>query len=926
MRRAAVLIFITALAFAFIGCRDISTALHDIYTITLFPGENGAVNGERSITLKTDIRGRITKLPIPQKGEWIFECEGIDDWGFSHQDDYEPGACGEVWGCDLFTWTFVPDTDSAGFIGWQTGGGSWVNELTVFEANTPIFAIWPGEIKIPGSVAAQIAELYNTPELLKSYTINVKADEEIAPQLLYFGGRQTTITIKGERPMETDWYGAEYQRETYTVLSLASQGAMFRVSSGVTLVFQDVELHGYHKNDTSIIVVESGAAVRIENNVMLAYNTTQATIYGGAVTVFSGGDLNMTGGLMYRNFIQNPRRGFNRDVGGGGVWVRGGTFNMSGGRMVENVALGGGGAVKVSHGGIFNMRPNTEGFSDPVLFDNSAWTGGGVFVGGGAVTNETESMEVLFQNSTFNMYGGFIEDNFSPLWGGGIAIINYGRFNMHGGDILLNTAGDGGGIDNDSGVVMIYNGWIWQNQSLSGGSGGITNWWTTEMWGGVIGVNEGGFGGGVRNFGQFNLFAGDIVGNIGNGGPAGGVLNLGYFEMHGGTIAHNVSNTSQGGGIFHGISGDPYTGQFVITNGLIWNNRDLTIYHADGLPGSHGNIRVNTSEKTFFLARPGFFSLSLYDWPDGWDKVTMPAPVFAGGNPDEPGRLPTGWRDVHWYIPPMPVKPRPESPDGTFLTWTIGRPRIEVNTINNPGTGPTGVLVMDTSVAAIDESTLNKTPDPAAVYGTIPHGGTPRGGTWFPLKLATAHTTPGADIGGYGWVVRNGHLEAMTFEWETYNFTSGIINLSKVEDWPNTPSLGYVTNFFKRINSSRPLTWKDVWPWDTTASPSLSPGLSSAADPEFDEDQEMPLEQQLLDRIQRTRPDLYDRVQQLINKRSIEITEWPVPALELQIERRGLMYIEPRLEKRLEDLVNVLLENQEAGRDNDGGGIAPLKL
>ena len=933
------------LALVVTGCRDITTDLHDIYTITLYPGSNGAVDGQMDMTLQTDINGRAS-LPAPQRGKWIFECEGYEVYytidgierHVNHKGGYAAGYCATNLGCTQSSWTFEPDGEPPAFIGWHTSGGTAISGSHVFRCDTPLFARWQGDddFVLTGSVAAQIDALHSRPGLPSAVTINVPADEKIDPQMLSFNGRPITITIRGIRPVQTDYYGKEYTRESYTILTLNDTGALFTVGNNVNLVLENVQLHGFHKNDTSIVVIEKDAYMEMRDNVSLAYNTVDSITYGGAITVQTGGVLDMYGGMIFHNLNRNRLRGVNFDVGGGGVWVRGGKFNMYGGRMEENYALGGGGAVRVSHGGVFNVyaNPNTTSDNnlDPVFYDNAAWRGGAIYVVG-------SYGETVLQ-SVFNMYAGSIEENYAPLWGGGVGISRGGRFNFHGGDIILNEASDGAGIDNE-GILMIHDGWVVLNKSLSGSTGGISNWWIVEMWGGIVGYNEGGFGGGIRNFGEYTIFSGDIVGNIGNGGPAGGILNIGYFQMHGGNISHNISNTSQGGGIFHGLSSVPDWGKFIITNGVIWNNRDLTIYHKNGLPGSHGNIRRNTPTRSFFLARPGFFSLNESDRPAGWEMIRRDAPVFDNVDPDEIVRrdeknnpvyhAPNDWREIFWFIPPMPTSPVPDLPDGTFMRTMVrstpGRPRIETRTPKNPGTTP--MLIMDESLENVNESTLAANPEAMDMYGNTPHGGTPRGGTYFPSKLGTVHTDDNAEIGGYAWVIRHGHMEAMTLEWFNVRLTNNdIVSLALVQHWPVPPSLGYV-DFYQSLIRQRPIQTRHAWPWDPPQgqSPSIKrPNLRSFQiedDPEPEPEPEMPLvswETALLERAKRLRPELYDKVLHNLTK-VIELPEWLVPTLEIQIEYRETLFMEQRNEKRFDDMVNKFLQQ---GDNGGGGGPTPL--
>jgi hypothetical protein len=940
MRKATLLIAILGLALMLNGCRDITTDLHDIYTITLYPGITGAVDGKRTITLQTDVNGRLSSLPDPQGGKWVFECDEIDEWGYPHHehwvwqdterecDDFCSARC-EFLGCDKYQWIFMPDPDTYIFAGWFTSGGTLVTNWTSFNNDTPVFARWlkdeNGE-PVEGSAAYQLAELRRRPGLPPSITIEVNADEVIRPQVLDFGGRPITITLKagpGVVPVEIlykdEWnINSEYRIMAYNTLQLGVPGAMFTVRRGVTLIIENVKLMGFFRNTFSTIVVEDGGKVIIRDNAILRDNTAHSPDHGGAITVNKGGLLEMESGLINSNMIFHPRLSVFWTFGGGGVWVRGGDFVMSGGNIYFNFAVwGGGGGVRVSHGGTFTMNrnpgtidptPNVPGSGVdlcPLILENWSAFGAGVHVSGGEDPSGSRSV--------FTMNSGRIEENWGPLWGAGVAVGVGGRFNMFGGDILLNEGGDGVGIDNDD-SVYIYDGWVWINQSVRGMTGGVSNWGHLEMWGGLIGVNEGGFGGGIRNFGYFGMFEGDILGNIGNGGPGGGIFNLGDFQMHGGSIAHNMSNTSQGGGIFHGTAGDPYAGRFLITGGMIWNNRDFTHYHhnvlpANLLPNSMGNIRRNTGERSMVLARPGFFSLNAADRPAGWQSVTGRAPVFVGGDPDalvptNPSlpphtvtnplvtRQPTRWENIFWFIPPALNPPPVNQEYPSYMHFSIGRPRIEINTVNNP----------------TDEPVINYDLGLEAISGRGADIRANRGGTWFPSSVQVTH--PNATNDGFAWIARRGFLEPMGMSWVLVG--SALTPLT-IPEWPTPPTLGFI-DFFSWIDERRPLSAAEAWPWVEGPLPMLLPQQTQEPVQEHVLSEDHPKIQQLLHR----RPDLFE----ILNQRVADVPMWPVLPMETQLEHRRQLYIPDHIRQKMDEIVETMLERQRNGWES--GGAAPF--
>ena len=158
--------------------------------------------------------------------------------------------------------------------------------------------------------------------------------------------------------------------------------------------------------------------------------------------------------------------------------------------------------------------------------------------------------------STFNLYGGSIENNRTTYQGGGVYIFN-GTFNMYGGSISDNTAFYGAGVYNNSGTINIYVGDITKNKASMMG-GGVFNSGKFYMTGGNISANE------VTGYQQYC--------------DGGGVyFNIGSFEMSGGTISQNIAEN--GAGICVGflkkwlVSGNP-----VINDAIYWGSNSGTAY------------------------------------------------------------------------------------------------------------------------------------------------------------------------------------------------------------------------------------------------------------------------------------------------------------------------------------------------------------
>ena len=219
------------------------------------------------------------------------------------------------------------------------------------------------------------------------------------------------------------------------------------------------------------IYVDNGT-VNIQDGVVAANRGSS----GGGIFVSSGGTLNISGGAVTGNWVNNG----NTDNGGGIFVKSGGTLNLSGGYVTNNYKY-------CECSGCQSDKNNEHG-------------GGGI---------------ALANGSTMDMSGGYVTGNYSSLAGGGIYAGFYAgeggvRFTMSGGTIASNCAqyGEGGGLrigGGTNGVIratdqQVY---ITNNKTL-----------TTDDWGGggifvqqnglltvadalITDNTAGGFGGGV---------------------------------------------------------------------------------------------------------------------------------------------------------------------------------------------------------------------------------------------------------------------------------------------------------------------------------------------------------------------------------------------------------------------------------------------
>ena len=219
------------------------------------------------------------------------------------------------------------------------------------------------------------------------YVIDVTADESIHPQPPLFNNNRSgvKITLRGSGGNRT--------------VSLASNGNMFYVSSGGTLILENITLEGRDNNTDSLVVVGHDATLTMKNGSVISGN--------------------------------------NSDKDGGGVYM-GGTFNMEGGTITGNSGARGGG-VYVAR--TFNMESGT-------ISGNSSPRGGGVYVD-------------LY--GKFRMESGTISGNIASEYGGGVFVFNISSFSVTGyGDFRKNAgtitgyADDtvNGNVVKDNGAVL----------------------------------------------------------------------------------------------------------------------------------------------------------------------------------------------------------------------------------------------------------------------------------------------------------------------------------------------------------------------------------------------------------------------------------------------------------------------------------------
>jgi uncharacterized repeat protein (TIGR02543 family) len=425
-----------------------------------------------------------------------------------------------------------------------------------------LYAKWGPPIVVAGNtLAAKLQWLSANAKSNSSYILEVTfAQKDLTSQNIYYAGKNNiTIRLKG--------IGSE------KAIALSGSGALFSVGSGVNLILEEnlVLRSGY--NSISLVRVNSGGTLTMNQSVRISGNTTSSS-FGGGVYV-DGGTFTMSGGEISGNTASY----------GGGVYVRGGTFTMESGTISGNTSYGGSSVCSPSGGGV-DVGGGTFTMSGGEISGNTASSsysssGGGVYVG----------------NGTFTMESGTISGNTASsgvdFSSGGGVYVGGGTFTMGGGEISGNT--------------------ISSSSSSSYGGGVYFSGTTFTMEGGEISGNTASSGGGVYvGNGTFTMSDGEISGNTSSSG--GGVYIGGEMYSNG----NNVSLFKKTGGTIYGYTaGDSRSNVVKNSSGIVQNDRGHAVYV------SHSNSSYIKRKET--TAEPGnnltyIGNQTPPDWGGDWDN------------------------------------------------------------------------------------------------------------------------------------------------------------------------------------------------------------------------------------------------------------------------------------------------------------------
>ena len=504
------------------------------------------------------------------------------------------------------------------------GNDGFVRAGTIYTLNPTIHVV-NGVFHMPqrqGSLAEQLAWLRDFAQSGGEYTIEVSVDETIGPQSLPSGRSGLAITIRG------DW--------VVRFVNLSSNGSLFTVGSGVTLVLDDnITLVGRTiggfitaNNTHPLVMVNNGGNLVMNVGARITGNTNgnswTSAEQGGGVRVNSGGIFTMNGG----DISGNVHAGL-WSAGGGVHLASGGTFNMRGGTISNNNSHDGGGGIHVASGGIFRMRDgiihgsaeaeglgNTSSGSGAALLSNGTALFGifddyGFFDMGSLRTTDFTVHVINGVLQKPDMEGNLAEQlawlrDFAQSGGDyQIQIINIeelssaqatlptGRsdvtitlWNNEEAMRIIGLSANGSLFTVVSGVTLILDG----NITLLGRTEG--GFITTDNTQPLVIVNSGGnlvMNTGVRITGNTTSTTANVGGGV-------RVNSGGTFTMHDGEISANATTWDGGGGV-HVVSGGVFNmrGGVITNNNSGWNGGG--VFNSGAFRISDGVIFGNTAEE-----------------------------------------------------------------------------------------------------------------------------------------------------------------------------------------------------------------------------------------------------------------------------------------------------------------------------------------
>jgi hypothetical protein len=386
---------------------------------------------------------------------------------------------------------------------------------------------------------------------------------------------------------------------TRATLTRGIAGFLFTVSSGATLILENITIDGDKDGDFADggnSLVNIRGTLFMEGGTILRNNAVP--LRGGAVYVGLGGTFIMNGGEISDNTAT-----VNTSSGGGGVVIARGMFIMNDGIISGNTAgrfgggvnIGSSGAAFIMNGGIISGNISGQA-GGGVMSMNS---GADFTMNGGIISGNTSGQNGGgVEASGFTMTGGEISGNTAQ--GGGGGVYAHGAFTMTAGEISGNTARNGGGVYAINAFTMT-GGEISGNTAQGEGGGVYTNRGVSAVsgiptiTGGEISGNTANAGGGVFvAVGTLIMQGGKVSGNTASAGGGVHVSISSTFIMHGGEISGNTAGDEETPGVGGGVHN---ANRFVLNDGKIINNSASS----NGGGVYVGNIITNNSDNIFTM-------------------------------------------------------------------------------------------------------------------------------------------------------------------------------------------------------------------------------------------------------------------------------------------------------------------------------------
>ena len=252
------------------------------------------------------------------------------------------------------------------------------------------------------------------------------------------------------------------------------------------MLFSTLTIDGGIITNNSINENDLGGGIRVFAGSVVMNDGVISNNSGNGITINEHGSFEMNGGSVKNNYMQSrdstgvtsfgkfTMTGGTISGNGTGVIIHGGSFIMENWVIENNTSTGSAGGVAISEGN-FTMKNGTIRNNSTAVIKGRSFLGGGVLVIGGE----------------FIMQGGIISGNYAIGAGGGIAIINNGKFSLVNGRITNNRSeGSGGGVVVSEGLFNMTGGEITGNNDAKAGGGiSVINGTFTRNGGNVNGNN-----------------------------------------------------------------------------------------------------------------------------------------------------------------------------------------------------------------------------------------------------------------------------------------------------------------------------------------------------------------------------------------------------------------------------------------------------